>query len=437
MANTVLNPSIVAKAAVRILDNELVMARQVWRAFEPEFAKKINGYEAGDTISIRKPNQFAVRTGAVVAPVGGQDVTEGKLTMVVGSQKGVDFKFSSTELTLKIEQLADRVIRPAMVQLANAVDQDLMALYKDVYNWVTPQSPLGATASIKAFSDFRPAPERLDNGSVPQNDRSAVFSPTDFWGVAQSQTALFMQQIGTEAYRRGEIGQMGGIDTYMAQNVPTHTVGIKTGTPIVAGANQQVNYSAVLNTESVPGIQSLNTSGWTASQTGILKKGDVFTISGVFAVNPITKAKLPYLQQFVVQADVNSDAGTLATISIAPAIILNTLPASTNVNFAFATVDIGQVANLPAGGTITVQGSTVTGYFQNLVFQENAFALAVVPMVKPPGAVDVARETYKGLSVRVIPYYDGVNDISNFRLDILYGVKTVDPRLATRLSGSL
>ena len=435
MANTLLNPSIVAKAAVRILDNELVMARQVWRAFEPEFAKKINGYEAGDTITIRKPNQFAVRTGAT-APTGtGLDqVTEGKLTLQIATQAGVDFRFSSTELTLKIEQLADRVIRPAMVQLANKVDADLMALYKDVYNWVTPQATLGATASVKAFSDFRPAPERLDNGSVPQNDRSAVFSPSDFWGVAQSQTALFMQQIGTEAYRRGEIGMMGGIDTYMAQNTPTHTVGLKGGAGAVSGANQQVTYASVLNTESVPGIQSLITNGWTATQTGVVKKGDVFTIAAVFAVNPITKAKLPYLQQFVVQADANSDGSGNATLSIAPAIILNTI-ASTS--FPFATVDINQVANLPTGGAITVQGSASTGYFQNLVFQENAFALAVVPMVKPPGAVDCARETYKGLSVRVIPYYDGTNDVSNFRLDILYGVKTVDPRLATRLSGSL
>jgi hypothetical protein len=38
--------------------------------------------------------------------------------------------------------------------------------------------------------------------------------------------------------------------------------------------------------------------------------------------------------------------------------------------------------------------------------------------------------------VRVIPYYDGPNDVSNWRLDVLYGVKTVDRRLATRLSGS-
>ena len=37
---------------------------------------------------------------------------------------------------------------------------------------------------------------------------------------------------------------------------------------------------------------------------------------------------------------------------------------------------------------------------------------------------------------RIVPYYDGVNDISNYRLDILFGVRTLDGRLATRLSGS-
>lgn len=414
MANTVINPSIVAAAAVRILDNELVMARKVWRAFEPEFAKKVNGYEAGDTISIRKPNQFTVRSGAVASA---QDVNEGKLTMTVSNQKGVDFKFSSTELTLKIETLADRVIRPAMVQLANAVDGDLMALYKDVYNWVGTPGQL-----VNSFPDFQLAPERLDLTAVPQNDRSAVFSPSDFWAVAGSQTALFMQNIGNQAYRQGEIGRMGGIDTAMSQNVPTHTVGTWGAAPLVNGAGQAVAYTAVMNTESVPGIQNLICDAFTAT-TGTAKKGDVFTIANVFAVNPVTKATLAYLQQFVVQADVTADGTGNVTLSIAPAII---------TSGAFQTVNSAPADN----AALTKVGTASTGYPQNLVFQENAFALAVVPMIKPPGAVDVARETYKGLSVRVIPYYDGANDVSNFRLDILYAVKTVDPRLATRLSGS-
>jgi hypothetical protein len=69
------------------------------------------------------------------------------------------------------------------------------------------------------------------------------------------------------------------------------------------------------------------------------------------------------------------------------------------------------------------------------MFHKNAFALAVVPLIKPPGAVSVSRESYKGLSVRIIPYYDGTNDVSNYRCDILFAVKTADPRLAVRISG--
>ena len=50
----------------------------------------------------------------------------------------------------------------------------------------------------------------------------------------------------------------------------------------------------------------------------------------------------------------------------------------------------------------------------------------MVPMEKPAGAVDVARKSYKGFSVRVVPYYDGPSDVSNYRLDILFGVKAID-----------
>lgn len=63
-------------------------------------------------------------------------------------------------------------------------------------------------------------------------------------------------------------------------------------------------------------------------------------------------------------------------------------------------------------------------------------ALAMVPMDMPPGAYGAARESYKGMSVRVIPVYDGTNDISKWRLDCLYGRKLIDPRLITRLSGT-
>lgn len=412
MANTTLTADIIAKEAVMILDNNLVMAKQVFRGYENEFDKKINGYNVGETISIRKPTDFTVRDGAVMST---QDVVEGKTTITVDKRKGVDFKFTSQDLTLNIGQLSDRVIKPAMVQLANQVDRDLMALYADVPSWVgTP----GQT--IDSYKDFAAGPERMDELANPTDDRSAVLSPADHWGLLGSQTALYIQDAAKGAYRQGSLGMIGGVDTYMSQNIPTHTVGVATGTPLVNGASQTSAYDDVKNT----GTQTLNTDGWTASTTGILKAGDVFTIAGVYAVNPVTKAVLPFLKQFVVTADADSGATTgPAALTISPAII---------VSGAFQNASAAPADN----AAITVIGTGGTGYRQNLIFHRNAFALVTVPLISPPGAVDVSRQSYKGTNVRVIPVYDGVNDVSSWRLDILYGTKTIDQRLAHRLSGA-
>ena len=102
---------------------------------------------------------------------------------------------------------------------------------------------------------------------------------------------------------------------------------------------------------------------------------------------------------------------------------------------AFKNVDITAVSDLNNQG-VTFIGTQSTVYPQNMVFRKNAFALVTVPLIAPPGAADVARKSYKGLNVRVIPVYDGVSDESAWRLDCLYGVKTIDPRQAVRLSGS-
>jgi P22 coat protein - gene protein 5 len=417
MANTILNPSIIAKAAVRILENELVMGRRVYRGYEDEFEKKVNGYAPGDTISIYKPTQFTVRN-VITATV--QDVTEGKMTMTANNVRGVDFGFTSQQLTLNITELSERVIRPAMIQLANAIDAAVMAEFFRVPNWVG-QPATGADATVDSFAEVARASERLDQYGVPSDNRTCVLSPESYWALAASQTALFLQSVGQPAYRQGEIGMIAGLPTYMSQNVPTLTLG--TGADagaLINGAAQNVLYSAVLNTESVPGTQNLITDTWGASVT--IAAGTVFTIAGVFAVNPVTKATLPFLQHFTVLAPVTADGTGNATLSITPAII---------TSGAFQTVSAAPADN----AALTVAGAASGLYRQNLVFHKNAFALAVVPLVKPAGATDVARESYKGISVRLVPYYDGTNDVSNWRCDVLFAVKTVDPRMATRLTG--
>ena len=411
MANRQLTADVIAKEAVTILDNECVMGKLVYRGYEDEFAKKVNGFEVGDTLSIKRPTDFTVRDGAVAQV---QDAQEGKFSIAVDKRKGVDFKFTSQELTLNIGELSDRIIKPAMVQLANQIDRDIHALYKDVWNWVgTP----GQT--INSFADFAKGPERMDLGAVPTDDRSAVLSPTDHWAMIGSQTALYMQDVAKSAYRQGSLGIIGGVDTYSSQNVQTHTRGTTDNTTPLVKGTQSTTWAATRDT----GTMSLDTDGWDTVTT--IKQGDVFTIDGVYAVNPVTKATLPHLQQFVVRSDVTAHATTTSstTLTISPPII---------TSGAFQTVS----AVAADDATITIMGTASTGYAQNLMFRKNAFSLVMVPLVSPPGASDVGRRSYKGYSVRVIPVYDGINDHSMWRLDVLYGVKTVDARQALRISGS-
>ena len=412
MANTLLTASIIAKAAVLQLDNNLVMAKKVFRGYEGEFAKNINGYEIGDSISVRRPMDFTVRDGAVMNV---QDTTEGKFTLTVDKRKGVDFEFTSQELTLSIKELSERVIKPAMIQLANQVDTDLMALYKDVPSWVgTP----GHT--INSFADLALGPERMDEMANPVDGRSAVLSPADHWGMVGNLTGLYIERSANSAYRNGSLGNVGGLEVLMSQNVPTHTVGTNwaTGsTPLTNGAAQETTYAASKDTDTM----SLITDGWSSGATS-LKQGDVFTIANVNAVNPVTKVDLGFLKQFAITADISDTSGAI-TMTITPAAILT--GAHQNIS-----------ATIADGAALTEVGTEATGYRQNMVFNQNAFALVSVPLVSPPGAVDVGRQSYKGTNVRVIPVYDGTNDISKWRLDILYGVKTVDSRLAHRVSGT-
>lgn len=413
--NTTLTADIIAREALMHLDNNLVFAKQVYRGYENEFSKKVNGYEVGETISIRRPTDFTVRTNATMAT---QDVTEGKVALTVDQRRGVDFEFTSQDLTLKIGELGERVIKPAMIQLANSVDTYLAGLYSSVPNWVGT-----STKKIGSYADFAKAPERLDEMAVPA-DRSAVLSPADHWALLGSQTGLYMQDVAKGAYRKGSLGEIGGVDTFMSQNVLTHTAGTRTDAAVDQSITSATTaYIDVKDTMT----QTIHMDGLGTTKT--VKKGDVFTIADVYAVNPVTKAPLPFLKQFVVVSDVSSDAVTTgdADVVVYPALIWS--GAFQNVAVKAGVTDINDKA-------VVWQSAAGAQDRQNLVFHKNAFALVMVPLVKPPGAVDVSRQSYKGTSVRVIPVYDGTNDISKWRLDILFGGKAIDPRLATRINGS-
>lgn len=411
MSNTALTVDLIAREALDVLENNLVFGKLARRDFEANATQMVNGYKPGDTIRVRRPALYTVRSGAVAQV---QDSIEGYATVSIDKQKGVDLQFSSADMTLKISDFSERFLKDPMVKLANQVDLDLFSLYTKVWNWVGTPGQL-----INSWADFAVAPQRLDEMAVPQNDRYGIMTPADGYPLAGSfATNTFAGNLSREVIEQAQLPMLAGVKPYIAQNVSAHTTGTRTasGASEIDGANQNVTYDSVKNTY----VQDLDLKGLTNGNT--IKAGDVFSIENVYAVNPVSKTAMAYNQQFTVQSTVTV-TGTQATVSIAPPII---------ISGAYQTVD-----SAPADGAdVTWVGVANTTYRQNLVAQKGAFALTMVPMELPGGAVVKSRQTYKGLSVRLIQAYDSTNDNDFWRLDILYGVTAIDPRLATRLSGS-
>ncbi len=414
MSNTTLTADVVAKIALPILENELGWVNNLYRPHEEEFANEVNGYKKNGSVRIRRPADFILRTGATVST---QDVIEGYTTLTVDQQIGVDFEFTTSDLTLKVSDLAERVIKPAMSIVANGMAKDVATkMYQGCWNWVGT-----AGNTIDSFSDFAVPGAQMDRMAIPQDNRYAVLHPSDYWGLAGAATALLNNKIVGDAWQDGTLGKIGGIETMMSQVMPNHTNGSSATTnAVVSGNTQEVTYDTAKNTFT----QALVTKGWGSSST--ITAGTVFTIANVYMVNPKTKATTNVLQQFVVTADVTANQTTTNTtgLVVSPPLIV-----------------AGPYQTCTYSGNLDTQviamvGAAATTYRQNMFFHKNAMALAVVPMEMPQGAIGGARRSYKGLNVRVQPYYDGVNDKSKWRLDLLYGRALIDGRLAVRSSGT-
>lgn len=403
-SNTLITPSIIAKEALMQLQNNLVMGELVHRDYSKEFVK------VGSTISIRKPVKFRSSTGASRVS---SDVIEGTVPLAIDTQKHVSWDFVSSDLTLTIENYSERYIKPAMIALSQDVESSLMGLYTTVPNWV---GTAGTTPST--FLHLGAARQRLVENSFPMGEQiNGVLSPAAALQVANDMKLQYQPGKQLTAMEKVRIGRYAGIDTYEAQSVPNHTVGGLGGTPLVNGASQNINSTPQANS------MSLVTDGWTAAAANRLKAGDVITIANVYAVNDKTKSAYTFLKQFVVTADAASDGSGNATLTISPGIVTS----GPYQNVSAAAADNAAITVLT--------GTASTAYPQNLVFHKNAFALVMADLDLPDGAAFKARESYNNLSVRVVKQYDIDLDRDIIRLDILYGVKTIYPELAVRLTG--
>jgi hypothetical protein len=413
MADNLITSSIITAETLRILHNESAFLGNINREYNDQFAK--TGAKAGATVNVRRPVQFTVRSGATA---NFQDVNETPVPITIQPEFGIDWDFTDFDLTLSVDKFSERYLQPAGKRLATELDMRIASLYKQVYNFTgTPgTTPTTALAALNAGV-------ALDNNACPRDgNRTLALTPLSQAYMVDGLKGLFnsQQEVGKQ-YRTGMMGTALGMDFQMSQNLPTHQAGPQGGTPLVNGANQGIVNSGSTD-NPYAATTSLVTNGWTAAAALRLRAGDVFTIAGVFSVNPENKQSTGLLQQFVVTADVSSDASGNLTAVISPAIIAG--GAYQNVT-----------ARPASGAAITVlTGAANTLNGQNVLFHKDAFTLVTVDMDLPRGMDMSERMVSDGVSLRFVRGFDITNNKRLCRFDILAGYAALRPEWACRLT---
>ncbi|MEA3002169.1 MAG: hypothetical protein QOH81_957 [Sphingomonadales bacterium] len=395
MANSLLTPVAVTREALRILHQKLNFVGNIVREYDDSFAK--SGAKIGDTLKIRLPNQYTVRTGATLSA---QDTSETNVALQVATQKGVDLNFTSADLTMSLDDFSSRILEPAMSVLAANMEADALSMYKDVANSVWNG---GSAATLSRVLQGR---KILQDHLAPSNDRTALLNTQDQVDIVTDVKGLFnAQEVIAKQYKEGYVGRTAGFDFAENTLVPAHSRGAANGaytTNTTALATDGTEYAAIT----------------VATGTGTLKKGDVVTIAGINRVHPESKADQGVARQFVVTADYAGGGGSVA---ISPSIVLG-----------------GAKQNCVAAATgatqaVSVAGTASTAVGTSLLFQKEAFAFATADLVMPQGVDFARREVMDGISMRVVRQYDINSDRFPTRLDVLYGYKTLRGALACRL----
>lgn len=393
MANSILTPTAVTREALRVLHQKLRFIGSINRQYDDQFAKR--GAKIGDSLKIRLPNEYVVRTGKTLNT---QDTSETSTTLQVATQKGVDLNFSSVDLTLSLDDFSKRIIEPAMAVLSASMESDALNMRKDVWNCV---NNVGAAAT---FAKLLAGRKLLVDNLTPDGVWSALLNTQDNVDLVDALKGLFhSSQAVSKQYRQGVMGETAGFEFMESTHLTDHTAGTDASAYLTNSATAQTGATITVDTG-----------------TGTFKQGDVITIAGVNRVHPETKVDTGELQQFVVTSDVAANA---TSIPISPSIV---------ASGARQNVSNGAADNK----AITKVGGNAAVFGQSLLYHKDAFAFVSADLEMPSGVDFGRREVYDGISMRIVRQYDINNDNWPCRLDVLYGYKTIRPQIACRLANN-
>lgn len=416
MSNQLLTRQEITWESLDILENELHVLPNFYRDLEQEFGKK--GGKIGDTIFVRKPARAIGRDGQAYTPEG---MTDTQTPVVINQQSGVDFEFSSAEKFLSIDDFKNRYLEPYMIALSNKLDFRCaqIAMQNTANHVGTPGTTPGLSSS-DAFLIYRSAMQKLEEMGFPlKQQRTMIITPAMTTGWVDFAKSFYNPPgaVG-EQWKSGQVANpIMGAKWFVDQNINTQVIGALGGTPAVNGAAQTGT--------------SLITDGWTGSIGGLLNIGDVFSLAGVYSVNPQNRTSTGSLQQFVVMNTGASDSGGNCTINFLPAIV----PSGQFQNVSAAPADnaLIKVYDTAAAGQSALSGLSTP---QALLLSKQAFAFCSFPGDVPEG-VDMGYEDRSqeiGVSLRFVRIWDGYRDQWINRFDVYYGAAPLYMEGACRIS---
>jgi len=402
VANSILTIDMITRKSLEILENNLVISRNVNRQYDDSFA--VEGAKIGSVLRIRLPDRALVTNGAALQV---QDDNEQKTTLTVATQNHIGVNFTSAELTMSMDDFAERVLKPRISQLASTVDANVAGVFTSIYQTIGTPGTTPATALVLLQGN-----QKLNEMATPMGSRYATVNPAANAALVNGLSGFFNPtNTISKQFKSGMMGEgtLGYDEINMSQSITSLTVGSRAGTILVNGA------------VSTQGQATITLDGLTSSTTVVV--GDVFTIAGVFSVNPQTRVSTGSLQQFVVTAAQTASGGDMVSMAISP-------PMYTASN-ALATIDAFPADN----AAVTFVGTASTAYPQNLIYAKNAITLATADLIMPSGVDMASRQVHNGMSLRIVRQYDINQDRMPTRCDILYGFAAIRPEMACRLWG--
>jgi predicted pyridoxine 5'-phosphate oxidase superfamily flavin-nucleotide-binding protein len=402
MSNSLLTIDMITRKSLEILENNLVITRNVNRQYDDSFA--VEGAKIGSTLRIRLPDRALVTDGAALQV---QDDNEQFTTLTVSSQKHIGINFTSAELTMQLDDFAERVLKPRISQLASTVDADVANAYKLIGSSVGTPGIAPATALV-----LLQAQQKLNENAATMSPRYATVNPAANAALVNGLAGFFNPtDVISRQFKNGMMGEqvLGYEEVNMSQSIKVHTCGTRTAT---GGTT-----SAAVTTE---GAIVIAITG--AGNAATVKAGDVFTVADCFAANPQTRESTGSLFQFVALADVILGSSGEGNISVAP------IYSAANA--------LCTVVSLPGNSkAVTFVGAAGGSFPQNLVYHRDAIAFATADLLLPQGVDMASRAVHNGISLRVVRQYDINNDRMPCRVDVLYGFNTIRPQMACRIFG--